>query len=148
MQSIILGMPWLESVNPVIDWHRKTILSYFVHDVPAFSPPTSSESTNLVSLCEATMLPSTPIKCKSKCHRSKRRRSPLDYEPKPPKLPPKVRLTRQINSNDEVYLLHLDEIHSLPEYLSAIQEVTPETPDIPEEYRDLAEVFSKSKSEE
>src|SRR5204862_703171 len=38
--------------------------------------------------------------------------------------------------------------HSLPEYLSAIQEVAPETPDIPEEYRDLAEVFSKSKSEE
>src|SRR5436190_7368487 len=51
-------------------------------------------------------------------------------------------------SNDEVYLLRLDEIHSLPEYLSAIQEVAPETPDIPEEYRDLAEVFSKAKSEE
>jgi len=32
--------------------------------------------------------------------------------------------------------------------LSAIQEVAPETPDIPEKYRDLAEVFSKSKSEE
>ena len=36
MHSMILGMPWLESVNPVIDWRRKTILSYFVHDLPAF----------------------------------------------------------------------------------------------------------------
>src|SRR5205814_5580118 len=144
----ILGMPWLESVNPVIDWRRKTILSYFVHDLPAFSPPTSSESPDLASLREATTLPST-IKRKSKRHRSKRRRSPLDYEPKPPKLPPKVRLTRQINSNDEVYLLHLDEIYSLPEYLSNLAtEQATESPVIPEEYRDLAEAFSKSKSEE
>src|SRR5205814_6146636 len=144
----ILGMPWLESVNPVIDWRRKTILSYFVHDLPAFSPPTSSESPDLASLREATTLPST-IKRKSKRHRSKRRRSPLDYEPKPPKLPPKVRLTRQINSNDEVYLLHLDEIYSLPEYLSNLTtEQATESPVIPEEYRDLTEAFSKSKSEE
>ena len=38
--------------------------------------------------------------------------------------------------------------YTLPEYLSAMQEVAPKTLDIPEEYRDLAEVFSKSKSEE
>ena len=38
MHSMILGMPWLESVNPVIDWRRKTILSYFVHITPVLTP--------------------------------------------------------------------------------------------------------------
>src|SRR5437762_9798126 len=37
MHSVILGMPWLESIHPVIDWHRKTILSYFVYNRSAFS---------------------------------------------------------------------------------------------------------------
>src|SRR5204862_3595193 len=70
MHSVILGMPWLKSVNPVIDWRRKTILSYFVHDLPAFLPPTSSESMNLASLRVATTLPSAAIKRKSKRHPS------------------------------------------------------------------------------
>ena len=75
-------------------------------------------------------------------------------EAKTPPSPPRVRLTRRINSNDQVYLLFLDtvdsepEIHPLPDYLSATYEVTVNTaPEIPEQYRDLADVFSKAKSE-
>jgi len=45
--------------------------------------------------------------------------------------------------------LHLDTITPLPEYLSAIAESQEiETPEIPEQYRDLAEVFSKAKAHE
>ena len=45
--------------------------------------------------------------------------------------------------------MHLDTITPLPEYLSAIAESQEtETPEIPEQYRDLAEVFSKAKAHE
>ena len=156
MHSVILGMPWLESVNPVIDWRHKTVLSYFVHDLPASSPSTSSESLNLAqslheasssvsSLREAT---TTSPKRKSNRRRSKIRKPlpPHVYEPKTRKLPPTVRLTRRINSNDEVYLLFLDEILSPSKCLSAMEAT--ESPEIPKEYRNLTDVFSKSKSEE
>src|SRR5208282_6156413 len=68
----------------------------------------------------------------------------------PPRIPPKIRLTTKINSNDEIYLLHLDEITSLPEYLSAVHETAQDDPppSIPQEYADLAEVFSKNKAHE
>ena len=177
MHSMILGMPWLESVNPVIDWRRKTILSYFVHNTPVLTPvltpaltsslATSSELVLSHAKAPADTSPRTEISLanthpansksrprrssqstqKNRRHRPKARkpRSLQDYEPKLPKSPPKVRLTRRINSNDEVYLLHLDEIHSLPEFLCTL-EIT--DPVIPDEYRDLAEVFSKAKSEE
>src|SRR5204863_6203857 len=173
MHSMILGMPWLESVNPVIDWRRKTILSYFVHNTPVLTPALTSSlatSSKLVSSdakapadtsprMEISLANTHPANSKSRPRRSsqstqknrrhrpkaRKPRSPQDYEPKLPKSPPKVRLTRRINSNDEVYLLHLDEIHSLPEFLCTL-EIT--DPVIPDEYRDLAEVFSKAKSEE
>jgi len=37
IHSVILGMPWLETVNPIIDWQRKTVLSYFLYQHPALS---------------------------------------------------------------------------------------------------------------
>jgi len=141
MHSMILGMPWLESVNPVIDWRRKTILSYFVHNTPVLTPvltpaltsslATSSELVSSDANAPADTSPRTEISLanthpansksrqksprrssqstqKNRRHRPKARkpRSPQDYEPKLPKSPPKVRLTRRINSNDKVYLLH------------------------------------------
>ena len=44
--------------------------------------------------------------------------------PKPPHVPLRVHFTTKINSNNEIYLLHLDEITCLSEYLSAIYKVT------------------------
>ena len=68
---------------------------------------------------------------------------------KPPCVPPKVRLTTKINSNDEIYVIHLDEIACLSEYLFAVHKVTQANPSpIPKEYEDLAEVFSKNKAHE
>ena len=68
---------------------------------------------------------------------------------KPPRVPPKVRLTTKINSNDEIYVLHLDKIACLSEYLSAVHKVTQANPPpIPKEYADFAEVFSKNKAHE
>ena len=55
----------------------------------------------------------------------------------------------KINSNDEIYILHLNEITCLSEYLSAVYEVAQASaPLIPKEYKDLAEVFSKNKAHE
>ena len=51
-----------------------------------------------------------------------------------------------INSNDEVYLLFLEEICSLLKCLSAIEAT--DSPEIQKEYCNLTEVFSKSKSKE
>ena len=68
---------------------------------------------------------------------------------KPPRVPPIVRFTTKINSNDEIYVLHLDEIACLSEYLSAVYEVAQANPPpIPKEYEDLAEVFFKNKAHE
>ena len=62
---------------------------------------------------------------------------------------PKVCLMTKINSNDEIYVLHLNEIACLSEYLSTLHEVTQaSTSLIPKEYEDLAEVFSKNKAYE
>ena len=36
--SIILGMPWLESLNSRIDWYHKMILSYDIESMPLPSP--------------------------------------------------------------------------------------------------------------
>ena len=72
---------------------------------------------------------------------------PLSKE-KPLCVPPKVRLTK-INSNDEVHVLHLNEIACLSKYLSTIHEVTQASASlIPKEYEDLTEVFSKNKAYE
>ena len=160
MHSIILGMPWLESVNPLICWRRKLILSYFVHNLPTSlfdsttptSPSPTSEPPISVSSPALSPSPSPTSGRRKPLGKSKRKSTPnLPHfsDPKPAPTPPKVRLTTRINSNDEVYILHLDTITPFPEYLSALDaERAAAPPEIPEQYRDLAEVFSKAKSEE
>ena len=55
----------------------------------------------------------------------------------------------KINSNDEIYVLHLHEITRISEYFSAVHEVAQANPPpIPKEYKDLVEVFSKNKAHE
>ena len=55
----------------------------------------------------------------------------------------------KINSNDKIYVLRLNEITCLSEYLSAVHEVIQANPPpISKEYEDLAEVFSKNKVHE
>ena len=84
-----------------------------------------------------------PQRIRRKCNL---RRLPKE---KLPRVPPIVRLTTKINSNDEIYVLHLNEIACLSKYLSAVHEVAQANPPpIPKEYEDLVEVFSKNKVHE
>ena len=147
IHSIILGMPWLEYTNPTIDWRLKTV--QLGSNVLSSSSP--SHSLN-VKEPETPETPETlPAKLEITIPRRIRRKKPNNLRclPKPPRVPPTVRLTTKINSNDEIYVLHLDEIACLSEYLSAVYEVTQANPPpIPKEYEDLAEVFSKNKAHE
>jgi hypothetical protein len=144
IHSMIFGMPWLETVNPLVDWRLKTVMLR-----PSTSqPPTMLTPAPQIRENDAA---TKPTRKKSRRSRPRKPRTPNTNEPSSP---PQVRLTRRINSNDQVYLLYLDavdsepELYSLPEYLSAAQEVAENTtPEIPEQYRDLAEVFSKANSE-
>ena len=110
--SVILGMPWLESVNPHIDWRRKKILSY--DDISEFTPSPPSPNIPIVE-------PPKSRKSRKSQNSRKPHTPPL---PKPLPSPPKVCLTRRINSNDQIYFLHIDsidshlEVYSLPEYLA------------------------------
>ena len=140
-------MPWLEYTNPTIDWRLKTV--QLGSNVLSSSSP--SHSSN-VKEPETPETPETlPAKPEITIPRRIRRKKPNNLRrlPKPPRVPPTVRLTTKINSNDEIYVLYLDEIACLSEYLSAVHEVTQANPPpIPKEYADLAEVFSKNKAHE
>ena len=135
VHSIILGMPWLEYTNPTIDWRNKT-----VHLTSNASPPQPLEKRPEILPPKLEAPPFRRVK-------KKKTQNPLKSPP--PRSPPRVRLTTKVNSNDQLYVLHLDEIISFPEYLSAAQEASiSNPPPIPEEYADLAEVFSKKKAHE
>ena len=97
--------------------------------------------------------PAPPLQPKSPKSKSKsaRRKEKCRGIPRSKPIPvrPKVLLTHKINSNDQVYILHLDSITPLPEYLSNLAASQEQQQlEIPEEYRDLAEVFSKAKAHE
>ena len=140
IHSIILGMPWLETVNPDIDWRLKSVKT---RTGTPLSPP---EPVSLPQPSEPASSPQSKPKSKSPQWKKERRGRPPESKPIPVR--PKVLLTRKIDSNDQVYLLHLDSITPLPEYLSALATSQEQQPEIPEEYRDLAEVFSKTKAHE
>ena len=126
VHSIILGMPWLEYTNPTIDWRLKTV--QLGSNVISSSSP--SQSSNI----QEPETPETPETLPAKPEitipqRIKRKRNPRHLpNEKPPYVPLKVRLTTKINSNDEIYVLHLDEIACLFKYLSAIHEVAQANP--------------------
>ena len=135
IHSMILGMPWLETVNPDIDWRLKSVKTRTGYNL---------SSRNSAPSCPEPVQP----KPKPKTARQKKERHGTP-RPKSTPIRPKVLLTHKINSDDQVYLLHLDSITPLPEYLSALAASQEQkAPEIPEEYRDLAEVFSKAKAHE
>ena len=152
VHSIILGRPWLEYSNPTIDWRLKTV--QLGSNVLSSSSPSQSSNIQEPETPETPEAPETlPTKSEITIPRRIRRKKPnnLHHLPKekPPRVPLRVRLTTKINSNDEIYILHLDEIACLSEYLSAVHEVAQANPPpIPKEYADLAEVFSKNKAHE
>ena len=168
IHTMILGMPWLEHINPLIDWRLKKVDFRALTSPPALmSPPalitSDSESSKSMSKSKSESesvksevstnqipgsdhVPTSPVKK----HKEKVHRLPYTPKPKPPPpSPPTVRLTRKIGPHDQLYILHVDSITSLPEYLSTIDTTAEDiTPEIPEQYRDLAEVFSKPKAHE
>ena len=143
IHSIILGMPWLETVNPDIDWKLKSVKTRT--GAALLTPESTPES---VPSCQPKPQSRTKIKSKSTRQKKSRRPCPpLVSKPKP--IRPKVLLTRRIDPKDQVYLLHLDVITPLPEYLSSIAEsLETKKLEIPEQYHDLVEVFSKAKAHE
>ena len=104
-------------------------------------PPAPPPSTSPVS--KRKLKSKSQLKSKS----NQKPREVPQYTHKQPKPRPEVLLTIKINSNDQVYLLHMDEVTSLPETLSSLASTAAATPPIiPPEYQDLADVFSKSKA--
>ena len=131
----------------MIDWRFKTV-QLGSNVLSSLSP---SQSLN-VQEPETSETPETlPTKPEITISWQIERKRNICHLPKekPPCVPLKVRLMTKINSNDEIYVLHLDEITCLSKYLSAIHEVTQASPSpIPKEYEDLTEVFSKNKAHE
>ena len=152
VHSIILGMPWLEYTNPTIDWRLKTV--QLGSNVLSSSSPSQSFNVQEPETPETPEAPETlPAKPEITIPQRIRRKKPNNLRRLPKeklsRVPPTVRLTTKINSNDEIYVLHLDEIACLSEYLSAVHEVAQANPPpIPKEYTDLVEVFSKNKVHE
>ena len=140
VHTMILGMPWLEQTNPSIDWRRKTVESRVLVSTPTDPPATR--------LAPASQNPDqshkiTPARAKSKIKKIK----PQPHQSAPPPPPrPQVRLTRHIGPHDQIYVLHVDSILPLPEFLTALDAAEEPAPEIPQEYRDLAEAFSKDKA--
>jgi len=145
VHSIILGMPWLENTNPLIDWKLKSV-----------EPRTSEADYQApVEPCPPVHEPGSHAAVSPSQKRSKKRRkssrssSPPSPSVAPPPDPPRLRerpkilLTTQINSNDLVFLVQVDSIEELN---SVAAGYSPDPPEIPEQYRDLAEVFSKAKA--
>ena len=147
VHTMILGMPWLEHTNPLIDWRLKKVETRVLTSPP--TPIVSDSESQSPESAKSEVSPnhvSSPSHVRVKKPKKTRRPPP---EPKPRPSPPKVCLTRKIGSRDQIYVLHLDSITPFPEYLSALSATTQDaTPEIPEEYRDLAEVFSKPKAHE
>jgi len=129
IHCLILSMPWLESVNPDIDWECKSVKyrKWFNLILTSRSGPysnshfssypssvTQTSTTMNLSQDEMTVAPPTQA-------------TPT---------PPLVRLMCRIDSSDEVYI----------QYLSSLADSL--EPEIPEEYHDITEVSSKKKAEE
>ena len=122
IHSIILSMPWLEYTNPTIDWRLKTV-QLGSNVISSSSPLHSSnvqESETPETLPTKREIISPQWIGRKKPKPNNLRRIPKE---KPPCVPPTVRLMTKINSNDEIYILHLDEIACLSKYLSAVHEV-------------------------
>src|SRR4030095_3120465 len=95
----------------------------------------ASEPSEPLPVSSPALPPSPTSRFQKTSSKSKRKSTPnLPHfsDPKPPPTPPKVKLTTRINSNDQVYILHLDTITPLPEYLSSLDvEQQATTPQIP-----------------
>jgi RNase H-like domain found in reverse transcriptase/Reverse transcriptase (RNA-dependent DNA polymerase)/Integrase zinc binding domain/Chromo (CHRromatin Organisation MOdifier) domain/Integrase core domain len=141
INSIIFGMPFLERLNPAINWRRKTVTFPLAEEPESSSSIPSQEPES----CSPTTTQASEPRTKP-CKRKSRSKSPKPApEPKPKPPPPPVRLTTRIGPRDQVYLLTLDEI--VP--LNALSDSGPTDltkPQIPKEYSDFADVFSEEQS--
>jgi hypothetical protein len=149
IHPLILGMPWLETVNPDIDWRLKSVKTCTGNILSSpQSTPEPVPEPNLESTPKSSPEPQSKSKSKS-ARRKKTRRGPLPREPKPIPERPKILLTRRIDPEDQVYLLHADTFVTLSDCLSTLAPAQGSNPpEIPKEYCDLSEVFSKSKAHE
>jgi Reverse transcriptase (RNA-dependent DNA polymerase)/gag-polyprotein putative aspartyl protease len=147
IHSIILGMPWLEKMNPQIDWPTKVV--QFNDLTPNRFPVTPAIPVEKVAASNQSTKSPSPKSPKRRRKRSPDSKASAFQQLLPKKLrePPKVRRTTKIGPHDQVYVLMIDEIIPLHEFCALAEEQKP-VPVIPEEYRDLAHAFSKEKAHE
>lgn len=147
IHSIILGMPWLEKMNPQIDWPTKVVK--FNDLTPNRFPVTPAIPVEKVAASNQSTKSPPPKSPKRRRKRSPDSKASAFQQLLPKKLrePPKVRRTTKIGPHDQVYVLMIDEIIPLHEFCALAEEQKP-VPVIPEEYRDLAHAFSKEKAHE
>jgi hypothetical protein len=157
--SIILGMPWLERVNPSIDWQTKEV---------SFTPPQPKEisltSPILPSPVASEPMRMTPISrsprpalAPAPAHRKKAPSVKIAPEPTPGSLAPPpspsvdrpfIGIASHIYPGDQVFLAFYYPDTQKLTTSGHDSDVSPVIPEIPEEYRDLADVFSKAKADQ
>ena len=160
--QMILGMPWLERVNPDIDWKRRSLTYRHSISAPSISgtlvtPPSPSNQPRSPSVEDAPedeprpVVPQPPVTPKPRSRKVK----PIPCSPVPFRrsvarksryLIP-ISLTRRIEKGDFVSLAFVNAIPEAELNSVDIPEVDAPMPEIPECYRDLADVFSKKESQ-
>src|SRR5271169_5277695 len=174
IHSFILGMPWLERVDPDISWRLKTVNQY--RHLPGSSPanpaPVIAPSSDIAPVIAPASNPTpVPIRLSKSKRKNRAARPKADSFPKNPPSPvsvsdsedesnppisvppphkskrkaPAVRLTTRIEPRDQVYLFFLNPIEEEVAVNAADASSSPRPlPKIPDEYKDFEKVFSES----
>ena len=165
-QSLVLGMPYLEQMNPVIDWAAKTLEPRMSHPI---SPPSLPISVGTAPRPAGSTLPqpkpppfppvspSPPVSPPSS--------PPLSPLPSPPPSPspkrrlPKILPTRNINpKRDQILLYHVIDVTEISAVLDAtfgeatevqVNAIIPSKAptSVPPEYAKFADVFEEKQAE-
>ena len=139
IHSMILGMPWLETTNPSIDWRTKTLTlpsspDHSCSSTPIPAPRVSTPVRTRITTPALTPTP-TPVLTPT----------PVPTPATPAPKPPSIGLTTRIDRDDIVFLLYLDEVYDLSSV--SPNDSVPPIPEIPPEYLELSEAFSKTKAQ-
>ena len=154
-QAMILGMPFLERVNPVIDWVKKTLEP---RPVPPLSVPSSSPTPPLslsssptpspTSSPPISPLPTPPI---SPMPTSPTSPMPID-SPKPRRRLPAILPTKNINpKRDQILVFSIIDVTELKAAVEAqlnALSTEPSEPQLPIEYAEYADVFEERNSQQ
>src|SRR5271169_6195426 len=171
IHSFILGMPWLERVDPDISWRLKTVNQFRGSSLANPAPVIAPSSDIAPVIAPASNPTPVPIRLSKSKRKNCAARPKADSFPKNPPSPvsvsdsedesnppapgppphkskrkaPAVRLTTRIEPRDQVYLFFLNPIEEEVAVNAADASSSPRPlPKIPDEYKDFEKVFSES----